>query len=42
MIAMGQRAKVASVNKRPSKEKNLRQAYKVYQSYIDKNKKSKD
>jgi hypothetical protein len=42
-IAMGQRAKVASVRaKDPEKKKNLRQAYKVYQSYIDKNKKSKD
>ena len=42
-IAMGQRAKVASVRaKDPVKKKNLRQAYKVYQSYIDKNKKSKD
>ena len=42
-IAMSQRAKVASQRaKDPEKKKNLGQAHKVYQSYIDKNKKSKD
>ena len=42
-IAMGQRAKVASQRaKDPEKKKNLGQAHKVYQSYIDTNKKSKD
>ena len=39
-IAMSQRAKVASQRaKDPEKKKNLGQAHKVYQSYIDKNKK---
>ena len=42
-IAMSQRAKVASQRaKDPEKKKNLGQAHKVYQNYIDKNKKSKD
>ena len=42
-IAMSQRAKVASQRaKDPEKKKDLGQAHKVYQSYIDKNKKSKD
>ena len=42
-IAMSQRAKVASQRaKDTEKKKNLGQAYKVYQSYIDTNKKSKD
>ena len=42
-IAMGQRAKVASERaKDPKKKKDLGDAHKVYQSYIDKNKKSKD
>ena len=42
-IAMGQRAKVASQRaKDPEKKKDLGQAHKVYQSYIDTNKKSKD
>ena len=42
-IAMSQRAKVASQRaKDPEKKKNLGQAHKVYQSYIDTNKKSKD
>ena len=42
-IAMSQRAKVASQRaKDPEKKKNLGQAHKVYQRYIDTNKKSKD
>ena len=42
-IAMSQRVKVASQRaKDPEKKKNLGQAHKVYQNYIDKNKKSKD
>ena len=42
-IAMSQRAKVASQRaKDPEKKKDLGQAHKVYQNYIDKNKKSKD
>ena len=42
-IAMSQRAKVASQRaKDPEKKKSLGQAHKVYQNYIDKNKKSKD
>tara|TARA_Y100001936_G_scaffold110130_1_gene108258 strand:- start:2646 stop:3155 length:510 start_codon:yes stop_codon:yes gene_type:complete len=42
-IAMSQRAKVASERaKDPEKKKNLGQAHKVYQTYIDTNKKSKD
>ncbi len=42
-IAMSQRAKVASERaKDPEKKKNLGQAHKVYQNYIDTNKKSKD
>ena len=42
-IAMSQRAKVASQRaKDPKKKKDLGQAHKIYQSYIDKNKKSKD
>jgi len=42
-IAMSQRAKVASRRaKDPEKKKNLGQAHKVYQTYIDTNKKSKD
>jgi hypothetical protein len=42
-IAMSQRAKVASRRaKDPEKKKNLGQAHKVYQNYIDTNKKSKD
>ena len=42
-IAMSQRAKVASQRaKDPEKKKNLGQAHKVYQSYIDTNKKSKN
>ena len=42
-IAMSQRAKVASQRaKDPQKKKDLGAAHKVYQSYIDKNKKSKD
>jgi hypothetical protein len=42
-IAMSQRAKVASQRaKDPQKKKDLGQAHRVYQSYIDKNKKSKD
>lgn len=41
-IAMSQRAKVASQRAKDSeKKKNLGQAHKVYQSYIDTNKKSK-
>ena len=41
-IAMGQRAKVASQRaKDPEKKKNLGQAHKVYQNYIDTNKKGK-
>ena len=41
-IAMSQRAKVASQRaKDPEKKKDLGQAHKVYQSYIDTNKKSK-
>ena len=41
-IAMSQRAKVASQRaKDPEKKKNLGQAHKVYQNYIDTNKKSK-
>ena len=41
-IAMSQRAKVASQRAKDEKKKNLGQAHKVYQNYIDKNKKSKD
>ena len=42
-IAMSQRAKVASERaKDPEKKKKLGQAHKVYQTYIDTNKKSKD
>ena len=42
-IAMSQRAKVASQRaKDPEKKKNLGQAHKIYQNYIDTNKKSKD
>ena len=42
-IAMSQRAKVASKRaKDPEKKKNLGQAHKIYQTYIDTNKKSKD
>ena len=42
-IAMSQRAKVASERaKDPEKKKDLGQAHKAYQSYINKNKKSKD
>ena len=42
-IAMSQRAKVASQRaKDPQKKKDLCQAHKVYQNYIDTNKKSKD
>ena len=42
-IAMSQRAKVASQRaKDPQKKKDLGQAHKVYQRYIDTNKKSKD
>tara|TARA_Y100000004_G_scaffold89340_1_gene100221 strand:+ start:3171 stop:4916 length:1746 start_codon:yes stop_codon:yes gene_type:complete len=42
-IAMSQRAKVASQRaKDPEKKKDLGQAHKVYQQYIDTNKKSKD
>ena len=42
-IAMSQRAKVASQRaKDPQKKKDLGQAHKIYQSYIDTNKKSKD
>ena len=42
-IAMSQRAKVASERaKDPEKKKNLGQAHKIYQTYIDNNKKSKD
>ena len=41
-IAMGQRAKVASQRAKDSKKKkNLGQAHKVYQNYIDTNKKGK-
>ena len=41
-IAMGQRAKVASERaKDPEKKKDLSQASKVYQNFIDKNKKGK-
>ena len=41
-IAMSQRAKVASQRaKDPEKKKNLGQAHKIYQSYIDTNKKNK-
>ena len=41
-IAMSQRAKVASQRaKDPQKKKNLGQAYKIYQNYIDTNKKEK-
>jgi hypothetical protein len=41
-IAMGQRAKVASQRaKDPQKKKNLGQAHKIYQNYIDTNKKEK-
>jgi|TARA_R100000030_G_scaffold100908_1_gene95248 hypothetical protein len=41
-IAMSQRAKVASRRaKDPEKKKNLGQAHKVYQNYIDTNKKGK-
>ena len=42
-IAMSQRAKVASQRaKDPEKKKDLGAAHRVYQSYINKNKKSKD
>ena len=42
-IAMSQRAKVASERaKDPEKKKDLGSAHKVYQNYIDTNKKSKD
>ena len=42
-IAMSQRAKVASQRaKDPQKKKDLGAAHKEYQSYINKNKKSKD
>ena len=42
-IAMSQRAKVASQRaKDPEKKKDLGQAHKAYQSYINKNKKSND
>ena len=42
-IAMSQRAKVASERaKDPKKKKDLGAAHRVYQSYIDTNKKSKD
>ena len=42
-IAMGQRAKVASQRaKDPEKKKNLGLAHKIYQNYIDTNKKSKN
>ena len=42
-IAMSQRAKVASQRaKDPQKKKDLGQAHRVYQRYIDTNKKSKD
>ena len=42
-IAMSQRAKVASERaKDPQKKKDLGQAHRVYQRYIDTNKKSKD
>ena len=42
-IAMSQRAKVASQRaKDPQKKKDLGAAHKVYQSYINQNKKSKD
>ena len=42
-IAMSQRAKVASQRaKDPQKKKDLGQAHKVYQNYIDTNKKSND
>ena len=42
-IAMSQRAKVASQRaKDPEKKKDLGQAHKIYQRYIDTNKKSKD
>jgi len=41
-IAMSQRAKVASQRaKDPEKKRNLGQAHKIYQEFIDKNKKSK-
>ena len=41
-IAMSQRARVASQRaKDPQKKKNLRQAHKIYQNYIDTNKKEK-
>jgi len=42
-IAMSQRAKVASERaKDPEKKKDLASAHRVYQSYINQNKKSKD
>ena len=42
-IAMSQRAKVASQRaKDPEKKKNLGLAHKIYQNYIDTNKKSKN
>ena len=42
-IAMSQRAKVASQRaKDPQKKKDLGQAHRVYQRYIDTNKKDKD
>ena len=42
-IAMSQRAKVASERaKDPEKKKDLASAHRVYQQYINKNKKSKD
>ena len=41
-IAMSQRARVASQRaKDPQKKKNLGQAHKIYQNYIDTNKKEK-
>ena len=40
-IAMGQRASSKSKTKDPEKKKNLGQAHKVYQNYIDTNKKGK-
>ena len=42
-IAMSQRAKLqVKEQKDPEKKKKLGQAHKVYQTYIDTNKKSKD
>ena len=40
-IAMGQRAKVASERAKDLKKKDLSQASKVYQNFINKNKKGK-